>query len=1223
MIVRLFEPPRYAIYSPRYSHALRFIASSVPGMKWEAAQSSWVGYPDAIEQVLKKLDAAGVRHDGELCVKKTAAKIKKSTLKGMRDYQKEAARFIVANAADGVLCADDMGLGKAQEIDEPVLTPTGWKPIGSLRVGDKVIGSSGLPTKVTGVFPQGRRQVFEVLFTDGGRARCCAEHLWAVQTPNDRVRGGALRVLSLDDIRAAGVVDKIGNRKWFIPIVGPVQFARGPKLPIDPYVLGALIANGSFGKQVVHHGSEDQWAQLRPLLPLGLELRRRGKFSVAIVPLLRAGVNKIREGIRALELEGKHAHEKFVPEIYKFASPEDRLALLQGLFDNDGTVSKDGMCVEYNTVSPALADAVVFLVRSLGGVTRSTSRVPHYTYKGKRLEGQVDYRIRIMLPAGVVPFRLPRKVMRHVPRTKYPPARAIVEIKPAGKKECVCIRVAAEDHLYVTRDFVVTHNTMTAIRAAKALRAPSIVVCPSFVRMVWRREVEKWRPKARIIELWGVKNVCPKCKGTGEPKKERDVCKSCAPHPHHATRCEYCGCDDRFVCTRCAGSGHRVDFPYKPSRTDIFLVHYDIVHGWVKELIEVAKAQPTTIIFDECFPAGTQVANRLGTKPIESIRPGDQVKCAVGFGRVQSVGCRAVSTASLRLVQLNDGREFICTAEHPILALRPLSEMPYWCAAGDLLPGAFILDVVHTRAVCDWDEQRRAHPQVPRTDEVEEAMQALFAGRSDEARSLLLLAILRREMAGSAAGAASASTQDSIEPSVSSEAVAWAQGSARAKARLGEGEQQSNAGTESDALSSDTRESGAQGPFPPFARVARVAVPEPADFTRLGLGGPNNQGRVQVYNLEVDTHPSYVVAGGVVVHNCHYLQSDRSRRSGACRDLASACTYRIGLSGTPMTSRPRDLWNPVETLSPGRFGKPFSFYLAHADAKQETISMRSGPKTVWKTDGASRLDELRERLSWFMIRRTKSEVELELPPCTRQIIELEVERKFRKLPSGSFGEKSKDKVMREALGFAADGKLNQVLEMVQSHLDQGHKVVVGCHRVNIAQALAASFAAEGIDAKWIAGPMPMHKREEIIDAEPDVLCCTMDSTKAGIDLTYANVGLIVELDWTPATLLQWEARFNRFGQKKNVLIQYLIALGTADELIRNAVIDKLSTFEAVVGKTDDKLHSDLAGQQKTADELLSNLATKLRRMYGIDNDGRESRRTTGVVDAEFKEKEDG
>ena len=70
-----------------------------------------------------------------------------------------------------------------------MLTPTGFQTIGSLRVGDLVIGSDGRPTPVLGVYPQGRREVFRVQAQDGSSTLACAEHLWFVTTPDDRKHG--------------------------------------------------------------------------------------------------------------------------------------------------------------------------------------------------------------------------------------------------------------------------------------------------------------------------------------------------------------------------------------------------------------------------------------------------------------------------------------------------------------------------------------------------------------------------------------------------------------------------------------------------------------------------------------------------------------------------------------------------------------------------------------------------------------------------------------------------------------------------------------------------------------------------------------------------------------------------------------------------------------------------------------------------------------------------
>jgi phosphate starvation-inducible PhoH-like protein len=90
--------------------------------------------------------------------------------------------------------------GRSQPISTPVLTPSGFRPIGNLRVGDLVTGSNGQPTPVIGVYPQGRREVFRLSAQDGATTLCCAEHLWHVFTASDRRRGKPGRVLETRDM---------------------------------------------------------------------------------------------------------------------------------------------------------------------------------------------------------------------------------------------------------------------------------------------------------------------------------------------------------------------------------------------------------------------------------------------------------------------------------------------------------------------------------------------------------------------------------------------------------------------------------------------------------------------------------------------------------------------------------------------------------------------------------------------------------------------------------------------------------------------------------------------------------------------------------------------------------------------------------------------------------------------------------------------------------------
>jgi superfamily II DNA or RNA helicase len=303
----------------------------------------------------------------------------------------------------------------------------------------------------------------------------------------------------------------------------------------------------------------------------------------------------------------------------------------------------------------------------------------------------------------------------------------------------------------------------------------------------------------------------------------------------------------------------------------------------------------------------------------------------------------------------------------------------------------------------------------------------------------------------------------------------------------------------------------------------------------------------------------------------HNFQGERARRTQAMMKLARVTPNRIGLSGTPMTSRPKDLWAPVDILSEGRFGKPFAFYLRYCDAKREEVSK---DKVVWTFKGATNLDELHDRMSFFMLRRLKSEVALELPSRTRQMIEVDIAKGNIVAPTQAM---RSDRILRKSLDMSADGKIPQVIDLVCSHLESGAKVVVGCYRKAVAEAVA-----EGVGQKMaatirvITGDVLQPKRDAILKEQPQLLCCTLDSTKTAINLSFANVAVVAELVWVPNDLVQWEGRFGRV-KGANILIQYIIARKSADEIIKAVCLAKLDRFHEAIGKTDDKLKEDFAG----------------------------------------------
>jgi SWI/SNF-related matrix-associated actin-dependent regulator 1 of chromatin subfamily A len=332
----------------------------------------------------------------------------------------------------------------------------------------------------------------------------------------------------------------------------------------------------------------------------------------------------------------------------------------------------------------------------------------------------------------------------------------------------------------------------------------------------------------------------------------------------------------------------------------------------------------------------------------------------------------------------------------------------------------------------------------------------------------------------------------------------------------------------------------------------------------------------------------YINPETVIFDECQFLISEKSRRSGAAKAIARRAKYRIAASATPMTNRPRDLWNIVDTISEGRFGKPWDYLLRHCDAKKVEVAKNT---VVWDTSGASNLDELKRRLGHFMLRRTKSDVSLQLPSFTRQIVEVECAGALACLALAGFDNVTDNKALREALNGAADAKLESVVDAAGSFADAGHNVVIWTYRRGLAEEFCSSLIKGGYDAMFVHGDVPLEKRLERIEMKPRVLCATIDSIGAGVSLAYSDVGIVAELSWEPHKLIQLEGRHHRGGQARGVLIQYMIAKGSADELVKSAVLRKLDTFTAGIGKLDDGLKDDLRG--RTAVDTLKALYQRM------------------------------
>ena len=361
-----------------------------------------------------------------------------------------------------MLLAASGGTGKAQPLWAKVLTPAGWKFMGELCVGDKVIAGDGSVTTVTGVFPQGKKPIFQVKMSDGATTHCCDEHLWLTKNQNQRDRKKDWTVRSLKEIRETLHLHKGNGRKdrnHSIPMVGPIQFEK-QELPIDPYVLGVLLGDGCLAGNFDITISDDEiadkfWARLKEKHSLSMKEDRLSCKTYSITE--NGSRNGMRNILRGMGLWGRKSWEKFVPEEYLFASVQQRLDLLHGLMDTDGTT--DGHSTTFDSSSKDLADAVAFIVQSLGGKCSRSVRKTWFEYKGERKAGRDSYRVFISIPNGFKSFWMDAKAEKEIARTRYQPCRMIDSIEYLGDDDAQCIMVDHPSHTYVTNDFIVTHNS--------------------------------------------------------------------------------------------------------------------------------------------------------------------------------------------------------------------------------------------------------------------------------------------------------------------------------------------------------------------------------------------------------------------------------------------------------------------------------------------------------------------------------------------------------------------------------------------------------------------------------------------------------------------------------------------------------------------------------------------------------------------------------------------
>lgn len=373
------------------------------------------------------------------------------------DHQVEGVMYGLEN--DSFLLGDDQGLGKALSLDTRIYTPTGYKLIRDIEVGDLVFNRRGQPVRVTATYNHHDVEMYEFTFSDRKKIRCCKDHLWKIYDQgiskvvdtNWFLQPNHLGIIRKDALRNST------NYNYRIDRCQPVKF-DSQEIPLDPYVLGVLLGDGSMVSSL-KLTTTDQF------IVDEVNLRLPGSVKVYQPPCLEGTIeyyigtpgessgtpNAVKRSLVQLGLWGRNSHTKFIPNRYKYNSVEVRLQILQGLLDTDGYASKDNL-VQYTTVSKQLYEDVEFLVESLGGL----AIVSEY-------EGAYTITIRVDEPQNL--FLLPRKVARLRSR-KFRPNRHIISIERVDNADAKCITVDDSESLFLAEHFIVTHNTKQIIDIA-------------------------------------------------------------------------------------------------------------------------------------------------------------------------------------------------------------------------------------------------------------------------------------------------------------------------------------------------------------------------------------------------------------------------------------------------------------------------------------------------------------------------------------------------------------------------------------------------------------------------------------------------------------------------------------------------------------------------------------------------------------------------------------
>lgn len=397
---------------------------------------------------------------------------------------------VVMERNDGSLVVVDL---KGLALNTLLPTPFGWTTMAAVTVGDQVLGSNGVPCNVIAKSNTKCIGTYVVTFDDGTKVTCDSEHIWWTTTELDRRHNRPPSSRSITEI-----IDTLkygGQKQHWVPISEPLQLPE-VELPIAPYLLGAWLGDGHVrGGQI---SKEDGLFDILESDGHELGIRRPYKTEKCVCRTV-IGLTK------ALRLAGLQ-YNKHIPIAYLRGSHHQRLRLLQGLMDTDGTWNIKRKTAVFNSCDKTLALSVEELLVTLG-------QRPHFAeFQATGFGKTVTAYAVEFTPRDIKPFRLPHKAEKATQTTKslaYSSRRLIVDVQPGPDVETACIAVDSLDSIYLCSEHMIpTHNSgpnavlypqTTMVQLALYARAP--MVSEKIEKRSGKQVVDVWRTMPPSLDL--------------------------------------------------------------------------------------------------------------------------------------------------------------------------------------------------------------------------------------------------------------------------------------------------------------------------------------------------------------------------------------------------------------------------------------------------------------------------------------------------------------------------------------------------------------------------------------------------------------------------------------------------------------------------------------------------------------------------------------------------